>query len=39
VKVFFLVILLIQWKIRCDRPAEPRRSTGSSRSTCWPPLV
>ena len=37
VKVFFLVILSIQCKIRRDRPGEPRRSTG--RSTCWSPLL
>jgi len=35
-KVFFSVILSIQCKIRRDRPAELRRSTGRSRSTCWP---
>ena len=33
--MFFLVSLSIQCKIRRDRPAEPRRSTGRSRSTCW----
>ena len=32
-KVFFLVTLSIQCKIRPNRPTEPRRST------CWPPLV
>jgi len=31
--------LLIQCKIRCDRTTDTRRSTGRSRSTCWPPLV
>jgi len=36
--VFFLGILSIQCKIRRDRPTDTRRSTGRSRSTCWPPL-
>jgi len=31
--------LSIQRKIKRDRPAEPQRSTGRSRSTCWPPLL
>jgi len=36
--MFFLGILFIQYKIRHDRPTDIRRSTGRSRSTCWPPL-
>jgi len=36
--LFFLVILSIQCKIRCDWATETRRSTGRLRSTCWPPL-
>jgi len=31
--MFFLGIVSIQCKIKCDRPTEPRRST------CWPPLI
>jgi len=37
--MFFLGILSIQYKIRCDRPTKTRRSNSRSRSTCWPPLV
>jgi len=37
--MFFLDILSIQCKIRHDRPIDTRRSTGRSRSTCWPPMV
>jgi len=37
--MFFLGTLSIQRKIKRDRPAEPQRSTGRSRSTCWPPLA
>jgi len=33
--MFILGILLIQCKIRRDRPSDTRRS----RSTCWPPLL
>ena len=38
-KALFLGILSIQCKIRRDQPTDTRRSTGRSRSTCWPPLV
>jgi len=37
--VLFFGILLIQCKIRRDRPTDTRRLNGWSRSTCWPPLV
>jgi len=33
--VFFLGIMSIQCKIRCDRPTDTWRSTG--RSICWLP--
>jgi len=36
--MFFLGTLSIQCKIKRDQPAEPRRSTGRSRSTTWPTL-
>ena len=39
VDVFFSGILSIQCKIRRDQPADTRRSTGRSRSICWPPLT
>ena len=31
-------IFSILCKIKCDRPTDTWRSTGRSRSTCWPPL-
>ena len=37
--MFYLGILSIQRKIRRDRSTESRRSTGRSRSMCWPPLL
>jgi len=37
-QAFFIGILSIQCKIRRDRPTDTRRSTGRSRSTCWPRL-
>jgi len=38
-QAFFIGILSIQCKIRRDRPTDIRRSTGRSRSTCWPRLT
>jgi len=38
-KMFFWVILSIKCKIRRDRSTDTWRSTGRSRSACWPPLI
>ena len=37
--MLFTGILSIQCKIRRDRPTDIWRSTGRSRSTCWPSLL
>ena len=37
--LFRYLVVVKSIQIRRDRPTNTRRSTGQSRSTCWPPLL